>query len=167
MNISQPFLCKCLLKICMQGMKWSFNVGMKRNGVSQARSKYYTLLKSRLPILVSFLLFFYFFFCQKGRTMISSFVSPIDVATPPPFPSNGTGIANLPNQRHKIVAKNGANFTIMVCGKGKQRPLSYRKVTSQSYRTRACPHFLQANPVLARLLLSTRSSRQLSRIPKT
>ncbi|KAI7906439.1 Septin-domain-containing protein [Cokeromyces recurvatus] len=27
-----------------------------------------------------------------------------------------TGIANLPNQRHKIVAKNGANFTIMVCG---------------------------------------------------
>lgn len=44
-------------------------------------------------------------------------MSPIDVATPPPFPSNGTGIANLPNQRHKIVAKNGANFTLMVCGK--------------------------------------------------
>ncbi|KAI8979967.1 Septin-domain-containing protein [Pilobolus umbonatus] len=39
-----------------------------------------------------------------------------NVSTPPisPFPS--TGIANLPNQRHKIVAKNGANFTIMVCG---------------------------------------------------
>ncbi|KAG1107528.1 hypothetical protein G6F42_016339 [Rhizopus arrhizus] len=41
---------------------------------------------------------------------------------PPPLsaPSSstlpGTGIANLPNQRHKIVAKNGANFTIMVCG---------------------------------------------------
>lgn len=34
----------------------------------------------------------------------------------------GTGIANLPNQRHKIVAKNGANFTIMVCGK------TYKKV---------------------------------------
>ncbi|KAL1934540.1 hypothetical protein VTP01DRAFT_6722 [Rhizomucor pusillus] len=48
--------------------------------------------------------------------MISSLMSPIDVATPPPFPSNGTGIANLPNQRHKIVAKNGANFTLMVCG---------------------------------------------------
>lgn len=32
-------------------------------------------------------------------------------------PLPGTGIANLPNQRHKIVAKNGANFTIMVCGK--------------------------------------------------
>ncbi|KAI8977407.1 Septin-domain-containing protein [Mycotypha africana] len=32
----------------------------------------------------------------------------------PHLPS--TGIANLPNQRHKIVAKNGANFTIMVCG---------------------------------------------------
>ncbi len=26
------------------------------------------------------------------------------------------GIANLPNQRHKIVAKRGAAFTIMVCG---------------------------------------------------
>lgn len=25
------------------------------------------------------------------------------------------GIANLPNQRHKIVAKRGAGFTIMVC----------------------------------------------------
>jgi hypothetical protein len=39
---------------------------------------------------------------------------------PPPVTSSslpGTGIANLPNQRHKIVAKNGANFTIMVCGK--------------------------------------------------
>jgi cell division control protein 12 len=38
---------------------------------------------------------------------------------PPPATSSslpGTGIANLPNQRHKIVAKNGANFTIMVCG---------------------------------------------------
>jgi cell division control protein 12 len=31
--------------------------------------------------------------------------------------SPGTGIANLPNQRHKIVAKNGANLTLMVCGK--------------------------------------------------
>ncbi|KAI9478053.1 MAG: Septin-domain-containing protein [Benjaminiella poitrasii] len=31
-------------------------------------------------------------------------------------PALGTGIANLPNQRHKIVAKNGANFTLMVCG---------------------------------------------------
>lgn len=42
-------------------------------------------------------------------------------AIPPPSASMsslpGTGIANLPNQRHKIVAKNGANFTIMVCGK--------------------------------------------------
>ncbi|KAF9578629.1 Septin spn4, partial [Lunasporangiospora selenospora] len=28
----------------------------------------------------------------------------------------GIGIANLPNQRHKIVAKRGANFTLMVCG---------------------------------------------------
>ncbi|KAF9437718.1 hypothetical protein BGZ76_011496 [Entomortierella beljakovae] len=29
---------------------------------------------------------------------------------------SGIGIANLPNQRHKIVAKRGANFTLMVCG---------------------------------------------------
>ncbi|KAF9116587.1 hypothetical protein BGX27_001443 [Mortierella sp. AM989] len=28
----------------------------------------------------------------------------------------GIGIANLPNQRHKIVAKRGSNFTLMVCG---------------------------------------------------
>ncbi|KAG0173357.1 hypothetical protein DFQ28_008761 [Apophysomyces sp. BC1034] len=40
--------------------------------------------------------------------------SPTEVV-PPPTPT-GTGIANLPNQRHKIVAKNGANFTLMVCG---------------------------------------------------
>ncbi|ORE10369.1 Septin [Rhizopus microsporus var. microsporus] len=45
-----------------------------------------------------------------------------DFSVPPPpppisaSPLSGTGIANLPNQRHKIVAKNGANFTIMVCG---------------------------------------------------
>jgi septin family protein len=31
--------------------------------------------------------------------------------------ASGVGIANLPNQRHKIVAKLGSNFTIMVCGK--------------------------------------------------
>jgi septin family protein len=31
-----------------------------------------------------------------------------------------TGIANLPNQRHKIVAKRGAAFTIMVREKGIQ-----------------------------------------------
>ncbi|GHJ87542.1 hypothetical protein NliqN6_3944 [Naganishia liquefaciens] len=29
---------------------------------------------------------------------------------------NGIGIANLPNQRHKLVAKNGAHFTLMVVG---------------------------------------------------
>ena len=33
----------------------------------------------------------------------------------------GIGIANLPNQRHKIVAKRGAGFTLMVCG---ESPLS-------------------------------------------
>ncbi|KAL0095484.1 Septin-domain-containing protein [Phycomyces blakesleeanus] len=45
--------------------------------------------------------------------------SPSEIAPPPPpvpITSTGTGIANLPNQRHKIVAKNGANFTLMVCG---------------------------------------------------
>jgi len=30
--------------------------------------------------------------------------------------TNGIGIANLPNQRHKIVTKKGANFTLMVAG---------------------------------------------------
>ncbi|KAI0325153.1 septin [Cubamyces sp. BRFM 1775] len=33
-----------------------------------------------------------------------------------PFSDDGIGIANLPNQRHKIVAKRGAHFTIMVVG---------------------------------------------------
>lgn len=43
--------------------------------------------------------------------------SPVETAPVAPISSIGTGIANLPNQRHKIVAKNGANFTLMVCGK--------------------------------------------------
>lgn len=30
--------------------------------------------------------------------------------------AHGIGIANLPNQRHKIVSKRGTNFTIMVVG---------------------------------------------------
>ncbi|CDH59667.1 cell division control protein 12 [Lichtheimia corymbifera JMRC:FSU:9682] len=29
---------------------------------------------------------------------------------------DGVGVAHLPNQRHKIVSKRGANFTLMVCG---------------------------------------------------
>jgi cell division control protein 12 len=43
----------------------------------------------------------------------------MEIITPisePIITAPGTGIANLPNQRHKIVAKNGANFTLMVCG---------------------------------------------------
>jgi cell division control protein 12 len=36
--------------------------------------------------------------------------------TPTPFSSNGIGIADLPNQRHRIVTKAGANFTLMVVG---------------------------------------------------
>lgn len=35
---------------------------------------------------------------------------------PSQIATNGIGIANLPNQRHKIVAKRGANFTLMVVG---------------------------------------------------
>ncbi|KAI0366461.1 septin [Pilatotrama ljubarskyi] len=38
------------------------------------------------------------------------------MAAAPPFSDDGIGIANLPNQRHKIVAKRGAHFTIMVVG---------------------------------------------------
>lgn len=34
-----------------------------------------------------------------------------------PSNSSGVGVAHLPNQRHKIVSKRGANFTLMVCGK--------------------------------------------------
>ncbi|KAI8880813.1 putative septin [Backusella circina FSU 941] len=34
----------------------------------------------------------------------------------PPSASSGVGVAHLPNQRHKIVSKRGANFTLMVCG---------------------------------------------------
>lgn len=30
--------------------------------------------------------------------------------------SSGIGVAHLPNQRHKIVTKRGAKFTVMVCG---------------------------------------------------
>jgi len=37
------------------------------------------------------------------------------MASPAPI-TDGIGIANLPNQRHKIVAKRGAHFTIMVVG---------------------------------------------------
>ncbi|KAF8521167.1 septin [Gautieria morchelliformis] len=33
-----------------------------------------------------------------------------------PLPAGGIGIANLPNQKHKIVAKKGAHFTVMVVG---------------------------------------------------
>ncbi|KAF8530113.1 Septin-domain-containing protein [Hysterangium stoloniferum] len=32
------------------------------------------------------------------------------------LPAGGIGIANLPNQKHKIVAKKGAHFTVMVVG---------------------------------------------------
>ncbi|KAJ3515010.1 hypothetical protein NMY22_g14560 [Coprinellus aureogranulatus] len=39
----------------------------------------------------------------------------MSLTTSPPS-TDGIGIANLPNQRHKIVAKRGAHFTIMVVG---------------------------------------------------
>lgn len=38
------------------------------------------------------------------------------MAQAPPHVKDGIGIANLPNQRHKIVAKRGAHFTLMVVG---------------------------------------------------
>jgi hypothetical protein len=31
--------------------------------------------------------------------------------------SSGVGVAHLPNQKHRIVSKKGAHFTLMVCGK--------------------------------------------------
>lgn len=37
--------------------------------------------------------------------------------SPSAVSTNGIGIADLPNQRHKIVAKRGTNFTLMVVGK--------------------------------------------------
>ncbi|KAF7732366.1 hypothetical protein EC973_005262 [Apophysomyces ossiformis] len=36
--------------------------------------------------------------------------------SPSTLVSDGVGVAHLPNQRHKIVSKRGANFTLMVCG---------------------------------------------------
>lgn len=30
--------------------------------------------------------------------------------------SFGVGVAHLPNQKHRIVSKKGAHFTLMVCG---------------------------------------------------
>ncbi|KAI7871083.1 Septin-domain-containing protein [Spinellus fusiger] len=36
--------------------------------------------------------------------------------SPSSLVTDGVGIAHLPNQRHKIVSKRGANFTVMVCG---------------------------------------------------
>jgi len=35
-------------------------------------------------------------------------------------PNDFIGIANLPNQRHKIVSRKGAHFTIMVVGKNQR-----------------------------------------------
>ncbi|KAG8215772.1 Septin-domain-containing protein [Butyriboletus roseoflavus] len=43
------------------------------------------------------------------------------MSSPAP-PSDGIGIANLPNQRHKIVAKHGAHFTMMVVNLVSARP---------------------------------------------
>ncbi|KAG8840911.1 hypothetical protein FRB91_005536 [Serendipita sp. 411] len=44
------------------------------------------------------------------------FPSTLVSASPAQKMSSGIGIANLPNQRHRIVAKRGAHFTIMVVG---------------------------------------------------
>lgn len=62
-------------------------------------------------------------------------IEDISSSAPPPPPTSatlpGTGIANLPNQRHKIVAKNGANFTIMVCGTDTNLNQTYFQDTSR------------------------------------
>lgn len=47
--------------------------------------------------------------------------------------SGGVGIAHLPNQRHKIVSKRGANFTLMVCGKVKIEKFKIKKVLIYVY----------------------------------
>lgn len=73
-------------------------------------------LQERLHISSTFSFTFY---PPSTLTDTMTVSSPTEVAPPPPrapITSTGTGIANLPNQRHKIVAKNGANFTLMVCG---------------------------------------------------
>ncbi|KAJ3381803.1 hypothetical protein HDU84_004842 [Entophlyctis sp. JEL0112] len=41
---------------------------------------------------------------------------PPPAAAPPAAPAVSVGIANLPNQRHKIVSRKGTNFTVMVVG---------------------------------------------------
>ncbi|KAJ3196031.1 hypothetical protein HDU82_001911 [Entophlyctis luteolus] len=43
-------------------------------------------------------------------------VPPPAAASTPAAPAVSVGIANLPNQRHKIVSRKGANFTVMVVG---------------------------------------------------
>ena len=46
------------------------------------------------------------------------FTMPSEPTSPTSIPSGGgIGIANLPNQLHKIVTKKGTNFSVMVVGK--------------------------------------------------
>lgn len=51
-----------------------------------------------------------------------------------PSASSGVGIAHLPNQRHKIVSKRGANFTLMVCGKIFFYSKKIKKKITKKYR---------------------------------
>lgn len=58
--------------------------------------------------------------------------------------SNGIGVANLPNQKHKIITSKGTNFTLMVCGEsglGKTTFINTLFATTiKNYRTQEKRH---------------------------
>jgi hypothetical protein len=71
------------------------------------------------PVLLlrqSFDSFSIYSFESSPSTSINMAPRPDPTGVPAESAASPIGIANLPNQRHKIVAKRGAAFTIMVCG---------------------------------------------------
>jgi cell division control protein 12 len=59
------------------------------------------------------------------------------MAPPTSESASPIGIANLPNQRHKIVAKRGAAFTIMVAGEsGTGKTTLINTLVTNSYQNR-------------------------------